>query len=152
MDQTFRGLIANSLFAENALYNVDIQWSDEIQLVDTSIRGISAETKTIVQSPYFNRPCVSSGFGSSDGYRMQTTVHRWDRTVDRWVYNGQEWTSQRYYGTNTGISLQNVHFSHFEHSDECISSVPITFNTDSMREGHWDYISSFKDVTLRVRI
>jgi hypothetical protein len=148
MDQSFRGLITSSLFAENALYNVDIQWSDEIQIVDTNIRGVSAETKKLVQSPYFNKPCVSSGFGSSDGYRMQTAVHRWDRIVDRWVNNGQEWASQRYYGTNTGVALQNVHFSHFDHSDECISSVPITFNTDSMRDGHWDYASSFKNVTF----
>ena len=148
MDQSFRALVTNGLFAENALYNVDIQWSDEIKIAETDIRGVSAQTKQLVKSPYFNQPCVSSGFGSSHGYRMQTAIHRWDRIVDRWVYNGAEWSTQRYYGSNTGVSLQNVQFGHFEHTDECISSVPITFNTDSVREGHWDYVSSFKNVSF----
>ena len=61
---------------------------------------------------------------------MQTTIHNWND------------------GKNKGALLRNVHFSLFDHDDECSDSVPITFDTANIRSGHWDYISTFQNVTI----
>ena len=48
--------------------------------------------------------------------------------------------------TNRGVHLVNVKFFDFDHDDACEDSVPIGFNTNDKRNGHWDYVSSFDNV------
>ena len=120
--------LVNSLLAENA-YNIEMRWSDDVEIRDTEIRGVSSHTRYLVHPPYYNRPCTSRIL-SPIGYQIQTTIHNW---ID---------------GKNKGALLWNEHFSLFDHDDECSDSVPITFDTANIQSGHWDYISTFQNVTI----
>ncbi len=120
--------VENSLFAESA-FNIEMRWCDDVNINNVDIRGISPFTKHIVDSPYYNKPCISSGFHSPIGYRMHTTIHRWG-------------------DLNKGAKLSNVEFTFFDHDDQCSTSIPIGFNTNDKRDGHWDYLSSFTNVRV----
>jgi len=112
-----------------------MRWCDEMEIIDTEIRGISNDLKALVDPPYYNKPCVSNNFRSPMGYRMQTNIHNFD-------YKFPDGTIS----TNKGVRLVNVQFFDFDHDDACENSVPIGFNTDDKRDGHWDYVSSFTNV------
>ena len=45
--------LVNSLLAENA-YNIEMRWSDDVEIRDTEIRGISSHTRYLVHPPYYN--------------------------------------------------------------------------------------------------
>jgi hypothetical protein len=63
------------------------------------------------------------------GYLMPTTIWRSDIA-------------------NYGAKLSNVIFSDFDDEDECQGSMPIKFSTDEIRDGHWNYVSSFNNVQI----
>ncbi len=125
-----RAYLENSLIAENA-YNLELRWCDHVNVTDVDIRGIAPSTMELTHPPYLNKPCSSSGFYSPIGYRMQTAIHRY--------YWGE---------TNRGAKLENVGFTHFDYRGQCSSSVAIDFNTRDKRDGEWDYLSSFTNVTV----
>ena len=117
--------VSNSLLAENS-NNVEMRWSDDIMINDTEIRGISSITKHLVHPPYFNRPCTEHIL-SPVGYRMQTNIYQYKK----------------------GAQLTNVHFSLFDHDDECSNSFPIAFQTyHRYTTKLWDYTSTFQNVTF----
>ncbi len=47
-----------------------------------------------------------------------------------------------------GTNLKNVDFTFFDHKGQCSSSVAIDFNTRDKRDGIWNYLSSFTNVTI----
>eukprot|EP00554_Chaetoceros_debilis_P007442 CAMPEP_0194077066 /NCGR_PEP_ID=MMETSP0149-20130528/3732_1 /TAXON_ID=122233 /ORGANISM="Chaetoceros debilis, Strain MM31A-1" /LENGTH=4275 /DNA_ID=CAMNT_0038757959 /DNA_START=113 /DNA_END=12940 /DNA_ORIENTATION=+ len=133
-----RAIIRESLFAENPKYNVELRYSDDIEMIDTDIKGISAATKYLHHPSYFSKPCISNGYtpDSPTGLIMQTKLYRWNGSYSD--------------GTprlNRGAKLTNVNFSLFDQTDECSDSVPIKFNTyNGIDDGHWNYLSSFTNV------
>lgn len=127
--------LRDSLFAENR-ENVQIRWSDDVNVTDTDIRGISSASKYLSHPPYYQKPCLGY-FGSPVGVMIPTAIHRWD-----WTYPDG---SPR---VNRGTKLTNVDFTLFDQTDECSESVPITFNMNDKRNGHWNYLSSFSNVRV----
>ncbi len=119
--------LEDSLLAENA-YNLELRWCDNINVTNVDIRGISPSTMHLTNPPYYNKPCLSSGFYSPIGYRMHTSIYRWG-------------------GLRKGVKLENVNFTLFDHKGQCSSSVAVDFSTE-MRDGHWDYTSSFINVRM----
>ena len=125
MDTVFISM--NDFFYENGK-GLDLRWSEDIQITDTLIGELSQATKTMVKPPYFNKPCETTGYESPIGYRMQTALRYPD-------------------DANTGATLCNVAFVDFD-NEECVGSFPITFNTDDRRDGHWDYLTAFDNVSF----
>lgn len=121
--------LADSIFVDNTQYGIHIQWVDNVIIENTNVKGISSQTKALVKPPYFNKPCVSS-FYPPVGLQMPTGIHKWDRA------------------NNIGATLNNVQFADFDHSDECSTSVPISFNYDDNYNNHFDYTSMFTGVTF----
>jgi len=134
MERSRRATLSQSYFAGNG-YGIEMIWCDEMEIIDTEIRGISNDLKALVDPPYYNKPCVSNSFRSPMGYRMQTNIYHFDKTFP----DGTK-------STNRGVRLVNVQFFDFDHDDACKDSVPIGFNTNDKRNGHWDYVSSFDNV------
>jgi len=126
--------ISGSLFAESVLYNVEFRWSDEMTMTETDIRGISSTTKNLAHPSYFEKPCKGNYKYSPVGYRMQAALYR-NNNVPR---------------LTRGARLSDVHFSLFDQPDDdaCSDSVPISFNSVEKRDGHWDYLTSFANVTV----
>ncbi len=122
-----RAALESSLLAENGR-NIHFYLSDNVNVTDADIRGISPSTKYLVHPPYFNKPCTSSGFYSPIGYLSSTYLNRFQ-------------------DPHRGAKLENVSFSLFDQSDRCSPSIPIAFRSDK-RDGHWDYMSSFTNVTV----
>lgn len=106
---------------------------------NTDIIGISDSMKVLSAPPYNNKRCHQSlhthEFPLPVGYKMQTAIWRFDRKL-----------SDDTYLQNKGMKLTNVRFSSFDHDDECQNAVPIKFDTKHIRDGHWNYVSSFKNV------
>lgn len=105
-------------------------------MTEIDIRGISSATKDLTSPGKLESPCKGNyNVGSPPvGYMMHTTLNR-------------NYDTPR---LNRGARLRDVHFSLFDQpdDDECSGSVPIAFNTNDKRDGHWDYLSSFKNVTV----
>ena len=123
---TFR----DSLFADNSGVNIDARWADNVNIQDTTIRGYTSETKALVAAPYLNKPCISSHFDPPVGIKVPTQIHRWDRT------------------NNIGMTLTNVLFTEFDHSDECETSVPVSFNSNDNSYNHFNYPTMLQNVTF----
>ena len=135
MHASRRATIFNSFLAGNG-YGIEMNWCDEVAIVDTEIRGISTTMKSMISPPYYNKPCVTTNnFVVPMGYRMHTAIYWFDRVFS----DGSS-------ASNRGARLDNVKFFDFDHDDECSNSVPIGFNTRDKRDGHWNYVSSFNNV------
>lgn len=126
-------------------YGVEMRWSDDVSVSDTVIRGLSQEMEELSRRPYFNSPCKSRWWPYPIGYRMQSQIYRSDFSND-----GKN---------NRGMSMSNVNFYDFDHSDEwqyfnleekyrCSHSTSIGINTSDKRDNHFNYVSSFKDVSF----
>ena len=105
--------IINGVFAENAI-NVNLRWSENMNMIGATIIGYSNATKEMVTPPYFMKRCTSE-LSTTKGIRMQTALKYWDT---------------QYNPLKTGILLRDVNFVDFEHDDEYREdSVAIIFNT-----------------------
>lgn len=115
------------------------RYVDDVEIEDTSIVGLTDETKALVKPPNYHNPCDPQGYyaWSPTGYLMHTTIWRFDQKL-----------SDGTYLQNIGAKIKNVNFSGFDHDDECHDSIPIKFNTNEKRDGHWDYVSMFNNVHL----
>ena len=122
--------VSDSIFSDNSRYGVEVHWVDNLQIKNTLIRGHLAETKAMVQAPYFNQP-GEDGFVPSIGLTIPTAIWYPDRTDN-----------------NIGARLTNVHFTDFDHSDEYESSVPMSFNLEESYGTHFEYLTMFKNVTV----
>ena len=129
---SYNAYIIGSLFADNTQIAINLRYSDNIHFDDVVIRGVTSETKSLVNSLDFNRPCISEGYTSPIGLKIPTTVFRWD------------------FSDNIGATLTNVIFSDFNHSDECEPSVPLAFFSSGVdnNRNHFDYLTMFTNVTL----
>ena len=123
--------ITNSLFADNTRYGILLRGMDNTYLQDAVILGITSETKTLVKAPYFNQPCITYNYDPPAGLNMPTNIYWWDQR------------------DNVGLTLTDVIFDDFDHSDKCSPSTPISFRTDDQRNNHFDYVTMFKNVTLK---
>ncbi len=123
-----RARIQNALFAENSYYGIDVRFIGSVDIQDATIKGYTPETKTLVQPPYFNKPCISWFFNSPVGLKIPTEAN--------WNQPGKE-----------GANLTNVRFTDFEHSDECAESIPIAFHSEFSSNGIFDFLTVFKNVT-----
>ena len=96
------------------------------------MRGVTSETKTLVQSPFFMRPCISAGFKTPIGLKMPTEIYKWDAS------------------NNIGTTLTNVVFSDFDHTDEGKTSIPMSFFSSNYNNNldHYDYLTMFTNVTF----
>lgn len=126
-------------------YGVEMRWSDDVSVSDTDIRGLSQEMEELSRRPYFSSPCKSRWWPYPMGYRIQSQIYRSDFSND-----GKN---------NRGMSMSNVNFYDFDHSDEwqyfnleeknrCSHSTSIGINTSDKRDNHFNYVSSFKDVSF----
>ncbi len=70
---------------------------------------------------------------------MHTTIWRFDAKLPDQTYL-----------PNVGASLKRVSFSGFDHDDEedCNDSLQIKFNSNQISDGHWNFVSSFEDVSF----
>ena len=129
---SFNASITDSVFADNTQIAINLQSSDNIHFHDTVVIGVTSETKTLVRSADFKRPCVSSGYESPIGLKIPTAIYRWD------------------FSDNIGTTLTNVVFSDFDHSDECEASIPMAFfSSDSDNNiDHFNYLTMFSNVTF----
>jgi len=50
------------------------------------------------------------------------------------------------WSSGKGVTVQNTTFSDFDNSDNCLGSIPIEFDKDDKRDGHFNYVSSFNNV------
>ena len=114
------------IFSENTRNNIEIRFSEKIQIQDTVMRGYTSETKALVQPPYFNRPCKSP-FYTPVGLKVPTS------------YQGRS--------NGFGVALTNVIFTDFD-SDDCEKSIPIIFNSVDKVNNHFDYLTMFRNVTI----
>ncbi len=122
--------LQGSLFAENSHYDVDLKWSDNVEIKDAVFRGYTSETRALLESPYFNRPCETSNFLPPVGLRLPLNIHKWDSK------------------DNIGAILTNVLFTDFDHSDECADAIPISFNSHDVHHNHFNYLSMLRNVTI----
>ena len=122
--------ITESLLSDNTLYGLDLGWVDNLNIIDTLFSGIASATKRLVNSPYFNKPCISNSYYPPMGLRLPTNIWRWNRK------------------DNIGATLKNVSFTNFDHSDECTPSVPIGFNKGHIRNNHFDFLTMFQNVSF----
>jgi hypothetical protein len=139
----FRMILKNCEIGENGV-NVHLGWSDEIGIQDTTISGITSFTRNLLSPPYFSKPC-SSLYPDSVGLKIMTAIWWWDRWLMKYVNQDNRILKVSEQVENIGATLKNVHFSDF---DFCPESYPVEFNTDNIRDGHWDYASSFNNVTV----
>lgn len=132
-EYSFNITISDSLFSDNADHSIEVNWVDSLQIKNTIIRGHLAETKALSKPPYFNDPCVvSSYFNPPVGLQIPVEIWGWDKPHNI---------------NNVGAILTNVEFTDFDHSDNCAPSVPISFS-DGTRMNHFNYFTTFKNVTI----
>ena len=121
--------VSDSIFSDNARNGMEVRWVDNLQIKNTLIRGHSAQTKALVQAPYFNKP-GDGDFLPSVGLSIPTAIWSPGRTDD------------------IGATITNVQFTDFDHSDEYEASVPMNFRLGDNRITHFDYVTMFKNVTI----
>lgn len=126
---TFNLTVSDSVFVDNTQYGIQMRWSDNLQIENTIIKGVTTLTKDLLKAPYFNRPCISS-FYPPVGFKMPSGINKWDRT------------------DNMGAILSSVQFLDFDHSDECKRSIPISFNYGDTRHKHFDFTTMLTGVTF----
>ena len=127
---SFNVTLVDGLFADNAGNSIEIRWTDNVHIQNSVIRGYTTETKALVKPPYFNKPCKSYHFNSPIGLKLPTAIHKWGRT------------------DNCGASLTDVLFTDFDHTDECEESIPLSFQSNDNSYNHFDYLTSFQNVTI----
>ena len=127
---SFKVTIVHSLVADNTRNGIYMKSTDNIHIQNVVILGITSETKTLVKSPYFDQPCITSGYMPPIGLNMPTNIRWWDHR------------------DNIGLTLTNVAFNDFDHSDKCAPSVPISFHTIDQLNNHFDYMTMLKNVTF----
>lgn len=116
--------------------------SDEMEVHNTIVRGITSARKEDLKLAMYNFPCISSGWPAPVGFRMNNWIRRFDGSdVDLET------------APNLGVKMTNVQFLHFDHDDECFSSVAVGFraaqlNDPDVDDGHFNYVSSFENVEL----
>ena len=126
---SYSARIQNVLLAENSIHNIDMRLLDYIHIQDATIKGYTPETKSLINSPYFAKPCISYFFSSPIGLKLPTETYWGDQSDKK------------------GANLTNVRFTDFDHSDECAASIPITFYAGDNLNGHFDFSTVFKNVT-----
>lgn len=114
--------------------------SDEMELHNTIIRGITTAKKEEMKLAMYNSPCISSGWPAPIGFRMNNWIHR---------FNGHHTETV----PNLGVKVTNVQFTDFDHDDECSGSVAVGFRAAQLsdpdvNDGHFNYVSSFENVDL----
>ncbi len=114
--------------------------SDEMEVNDSFIRGITSTRKEEINLAMYNSPCITNGWPAPIGFRMNNWIHR---------FNGHHAET----APNLGVKMTNVHFTDFDHNDECKSSVAVGFRAAELSEpdvndGHFNYVSSFQNVDL----
>ena len=108
--------ILNGVYAENNI-NINLKWSENMNMIGTTIIGYLNATKEMVTPPYFKKRCTSE-FLTTKGIRMQTTLNHLETHLNP---------------LKKGIALRDVNFTDFDHDDECKEdSVAIMFNTDDI--------------------
>ncbi len=125
----------SGFFADNLSDNILLRWSDNIEINDLLLRGVTSATKSMTKQHYFNKPCISHNFQlSPSGLRLPVAIHRRDN-----IHNKD----------NIGTRISNIQFTDFDHDDECESSVPISFSSsDHHGRSHFDYVTMMKNVTV----
>ncbi len=126
---SYNVVIQDSVFSDNSQFSVELQWTDNVEIKDTTFRGYTAGTRTIVKPPYFNKPCTNS-FPPPVGLRIPTSIHKWDRA------------------DNLGANLTNIVFTDFDYLDGCAEAIPISFNTKDNKYHHFDYLTTLANVTV----
>lgn len=114
--------------------------SDEMEVHDTVIRGLSPSNKQEINLAMYNSPCMTNGWPAPVGFRMNNWIHRFDGYSEETV-------------PNLGVKMSNVLFMDFDHDDECASSVAVGFRAAQLikpdvDDGHFNYVSSFQNVSL----
>lgn len=122
--------LSDSVISDNTRYGIELRWTDNLLIKNTLIRGHTEATRLLVKAPYFSQPCDSSNwFVPAIGLLLPTQIWSWNKN------------------DNIGATLFNVHFTDFDHSDECEPSIPISFS-DEKRNNHFDYVTMFQNVTI----
>ena len=126
--------LKSTSFQENMLDNFLARWSDNIEVDDVVVVGVTKSTKTLTKPPYFNKPCKSHNFHPPVGLKLPVAIHRRDSSQNL---------------NNVGARISNTHFFNFDHDDECEASIPINFNSeDDHGRNHFDYLTTFLNVTV----
>jgi len=129
--KAWRGTINNSIFADNK-YGIDVEWTDDMEILNSKFLGMTDLTLDIIQSPHFNKICKwSSATDVIFGVRSPSDVY------NSWKIYGRK-----------GARFENVLFSDFD-NNECSSSFPVGFRTAEVRDSHWDYLTSYDNVTFK---
>ena len=126
-----RNIALDGGFISENNIGVEMERTDRIRISNTDFRGYSDISKDLTMPPLMNKPCISVGHHNPSGLRLMTTRHE--------TYDG---------GEDNGAKLFNVNFSEFDQIDGCDGGFPIDFNTIYTQDDHFDYITSFDNVSF----
>ena len=121
--------IEDGIFSDNRYFGIEIHWSHKVQIKNTIIRGHTEKMKALTKPPIFLKTCDWED-APAIGLLIPTAI---------WKLDQRE---------NIGAILTNVHFTDFDHTDECETSFPISLTTDDPSRKHFDYLTMFRNVTI----
>jgi len=120
-----RATVSGGIIADNRC-GLEARYSDNLTLDNVDIRGFSNATRNATRPPYFWKLCPSAS--SVVGYRLNTFINS---------------------GTETkGVTVKNIAFTEFDTSPDCPKSVAIELNSLDVTDAHFDYLSSFRNVSI----
>ena len=120
-----QAIIINGLFVDNQV-GIFARFSDNLTITNTAVKGQTNVTRALTRPPFLRKLCPSTK--PVIGLQMNTYIND--------------------SGDTKGLTMRNVSFTDFDSSADCIGSVAISFNPYDKRDGHFDYITSFKNVSI----
>lgn len=114
--------------------NVLLRWSDNIEIDNIGLRGVTSASKSLTKPPYFNKPCKLSNDFAPVGLRLPVAIHKRDNINNL---------------GNVGARISNVHFVNFDHDDDCQPSIPFAFYSgDDHGKNHFSYLTMIQNITV----
>jgi len=121
-----RAKVTGGIIADNRV-GLEARYSENLTISNVEIRGFSNSSRTLTLPPYFWQLCPSSS--AVVGYRLNTFIN-----------DGSE---------TKGVTAKNLIFADFDATLDCPGSVSIELNSLDVTDGHFDYLSSFQNISIK---
>jgi len=121
-----RATVIGGIIADNRV-GLEARYSDNLTLTNIDIRGFSNLSRALTKAPYFWQLCPSSS--AVVGYRLNTLIDDSSETK--------------------GATVKNLVFADFDTSPDCPASVAIELNNLDVSDGHFDYMTSFQNISIK---